>query len=109
MNGFSGPRRPPRARGRGGGGGPGGAVLPGERLPGPPRLVAIEQRKKLRAAVAAADADQAGDRRIPPRGPNRGCTKLRGARHIAAAGKDRVVEHRDESQPSDLFDAEVEL
>ena len=48
-----------------------------------PRLVAVEQRQHLRAAVAAADADDAGDRRIAPRRVNGRRPHLRRAGDVA--------------------------
>src|SRR5205814_498470 len=61
------------------------------------------------AAVSAADADHAGDRRIPPRRTNRGRSKLRLAGHVALPREHRLVVDRIESEPAELGDAAVEL
>src|SRR5262249_59520016 len=47
-----------------------------ERLAGAPRLVTIEKRQDLRAAEAAANADQTRNRRIAPGRSNGGGAKL---------------------------------
>ena len=64
-----------------------------EGLAGAPRLLAIEQRQHLRAAVSAAHADDAGNRRIAPgriESPRRG---PRADRPRTLPREDRVVVH----------------
>ena len=73
------------------------------------RLVAIEQRQHLRAAVSAAHADESGDRGIAPRRLNRRRANLRRPARYSLSGEDRLVVDRLETQPADLVDALVEL
>ena len=73
------------------------------------RLVAIEQRQHLRAAVAAAHADEAGNRRIAPGVVNRGGADRRRSGDVALAREDGVVEDRHEAEAADFVDAAVEL
>ena len=74
------------------------------------RLGRIEQRQHLRAAVPAAHADHAGDRRIAPRLLNRGGAQLRRAGHVSGRSrKHRVVVDRNEPEAPNLLDSPIEL
>src|SRR5262249_43030991 len=73
------------------------------------RQLAVEQGQNLRAAVAAADADHAGDRWIVPRGVNGPGAHLRRAGHVALALEHRFVVHRLEPQIPDFIDAAIEF
>src|SRR5262245_838631 len=80
-----------------------------ERLAGALRLVTIEKRQDLRAAEAAANADQTRNRWIAPGSSNGGGAKLGRTGDVPLAREHRVVEDRLESQPANLLDPEVEL
>src|SRR5690348_3738777 len=80
-----------------------------ERLRGGAEFVAVEERQQLRTAVAAADADHAGDRSIGPGLAQRGRADAGIAGDVPAAGEDAVVVHRLEPERSDLVDAAIEF
>ena len=80
-----------------------------ERLAGGARLLAIEQRQQLPAAVSAAHAEQTLDGRIAPGLTNRRRPQLRRTGDISLPREYRVVVHRFEAETPDLLDPLVEL
>src|SRR5439155_6151136 len=73
------------------------------------RLLAIEKRQHLDAAVAAAHADESGNGWVAPGGVNRRGTKLGRSGHVPAPLEDRVVVDRLEAEAAQLGEAAVEV
>src|SRR6185436_13778071 len=80
-----------------------------ERLARLPNLGLVEQRQDLRAAVAAAYADDSGDARIPERLADAFRTDGWRPGHIALTLEQGLVIDRLECQPPDLGDSQLEF
>src|SRR5204863_6163778 len=72
-------------------------------------LLRVEQRQQLSAAVAAPNADDAGNRRIAPCLPKRSGADLHRSGQVALPLEYRVVVDRLESKADDFGNAGVEL
>src|SRR5437773_12516 len=81
-------------------------VLPGRSVSS---VGAVQQRQKLNAAVTAADADDRGDRRIPPCCPNGGRASLRRSGHKGLPRKHRLVIDGFESEATNFLHAPIEF
>src|SRR5258706_9191121 len=89
----------------------GKVAVPDERLTRVAELARVKQRQHLSAAISAADADDAANRRIRERCADSRRPDLRRTRNVTRRGprEHRLVVNRLEPEPPDLVDALVEL
>ena len=84
-------------------------AVPDERLRVGADRVLVEKRQQVHAAIAAADRDEPGNRRIVPRALERRRADVGGPRQIAAPLEDRFLVDRLETQRAQLRDPLFEL